>query len=128
MIPGSGRSPGEENGYRLQYSCLGNPMDREAWQATVHGVSRVRHNLVTKPPPLESKPFSQVAFSIHNYRTSTSNSFLKFHTKLNVLVKKSGFSKTVLAPNPVSLTDSHTTTKHIAASCSAGSHGASLAV
>ena len=39
-IPGSGRSPGEENGNPLQYSCLGNPMDREAWQATVHRVSK----------------------------------------------------------------------------------------
>ena len=95
LIPGSERAPGEENGYSLQYSCLGNPMDREAWQATVHGVSRVRHNLVTKPLPLESKPFFQVTFSIHDYRISTSNSSLKFHTKLNVLVKKSGFNKTV---------------------------------
>ena len=88
LIPGSERAPGEENGYSLQYSCLGNPMDREAWRATVHGVSRVRHNLVTKPLPLELKPFFQVTFSIHDYRISTSNSSLKFHTKLNVLVKK----------------------------------------
>ena len=36
-IPGSGRSPGEGNGNPLQYSCLGNPMDRGAWPATVHG-------------------------------------------------------------------------------------------
>ena len=36
--PTSGRSPGEGNGNPLQYSCLGNPTDREAWQATVHGV------------------------------------------------------------------------------------------
>ena len=50
-IPGSGRSPGEGNGNSLQYSCLGNPMDRGAWWATVHSVSRVRHDLVTKPPP-----------------------------------------------------------------------------
>ena len=35
-IPGSGRSPGEGNGNPLQYSCLGNPMDRGAWWATVH--------------------------------------------------------------------------------------------
>ena len=35
-VPGSGRSPGEGNGNPLQYSCLGNPMDREAWWATVH--------------------------------------------------------------------------------------------
>ena len=39
-IPGSERSPGEGNGNPLQYSCLGNPMDREAWQATVHGVAK----------------------------------------------------------------------------------------
>ena len=35
----SGRSPGEGNGNPFQYSCLGNPMDREAWQATVQGVA-----------------------------------------------------------------------------------------
>ena len=40
LIPGSGRSPGEGNGNPLQYSCLGNPMDRGAWQATVHGVAK----------------------------------------------------------------------------------------
>ena len=50
-IPGSGRFPGEGNGNQLQYSCLKNPVDRWAWQATVHGVSRVRRDLVTKPPP-----------------------------------------------------------------------------
>ena len=38
-IPGSGRSPEEGNGNPLQYSCLENPMDREAWWATVHGVT-----------------------------------------------------------------------------------------
>ena len=36
-IPGMGRSPGEGNGNPLQYSCLENPMDGEAWWATVHG-------------------------------------------------------------------------------------------
>ena len=46
-----GRSPGEGNGNPLQYSCLENPMDRGAWQATVHGVARVGLDLVTKPPP-----------------------------------------------------------------------------
>ena len=38
-IPGLGRSPGEENGNRLQYSCLENPLDGGAWWATVHQVS-----------------------------------------------------------------------------------------
>ena len=40
LIPGSGRSPGEGNGNPLQYSCLENPMDRGAWWATVHGVTK----------------------------------------------------------------------------------------
>ena len=40
LIPGLGRSPGEGNGDPLQYSCLENPMDRGAQQATVHGVKK----------------------------------------------------------------------------------------
>ena len=39
-IPGSGRSAGEENGNPFQYSCLENPIDKGAWQATVHGVAK----------------------------------------------------------------------------------------
>ena len=42
LIPGWGRSPGEGNGNPLQYSCLENPMDGEAWWATVHGVTKSR--------------------------------------------------------------------------------------
>ena len=44
-IPGSGRSPGEGNGYPLQYSCLENPMDRGAWCAIVHGVAKSQTRL-----------------------------------------------------------------------------------
>ena len=40
LIPGSGRSPGKGNGSTLQHSCLGNPMDRGSWWATVHGVTK----------------------------------------------------------------------------------------
>ena len=40
-FPGSGRSLEEGSGYPLQYSCLENPMDRGAWQATVHGVAKI---------------------------------------------------------------------------------------
>ena len=40
LIPGSGRSSGEGNGNPLQYSCLGNPMEIEAWWATVHGITK----------------------------------------------------------------------------------------
>ena len=49
LIPGSGRSPGEGNGYPLQYSCLGNPTDRGAWRATVHGVSDSQTQLRSVP-------------------------------------------------------------------------------
>ena len=44
-IPGLGRSPGEENGYPLQYSCLENSMDRGAWRATLHGVTKSQTKL-----------------------------------------------------------------------------------
>ena len=47
LILGSGRSPGEGKGNPLQYSCLEDPMDRGVWQATVHGVTRVGHDLAT---------------------------------------------------------------------------------
>ena len=40
LIPALGKSPGEGNGNLFQYSCLENPMDREAWLATVHGVTK----------------------------------------------------------------------------------------
>ena len=46
-IPWLGRSPGEGSGHPLQYSCLGNPMDRGAWRATVHGVARADHDWKT---------------------------------------------------------------------------------
>ena len=44
LIPGSGRSPGEGNGYPLQFSCLENSMNTGAWWATVQGLQRVGHN------------------------------------------------------------------------------------
>ena len=46
-IPGSGRSPGGGNGHPLQYSCLKNPMDRRAWPATVHWVTKSQTQLST---------------------------------------------------------------------------------
>ena len=48
-IPESGRSPGEENDNSLQYSCLGDPMDRGAWWATVHGVAESGTRLSKHP-------------------------------------------------------------------------------
>ena len=48
---------GEGNSNPLQYSCLENPMDGGAWQATVHGVARVGYDLATKPPRRHSTQF-----------------------------------------------------------------------
>ena len=45
LILGSGRSPGEGKDNSVQYSCLGNPMDRGAWRATVHGVTKSQTQL-----------------------------------------------------------------------------------
>ena len=56
LIPGSGGSPRGGNGNPLQYSCLGNPMDRGTWQATVHGVTQ-----------------SQTQLSMHSHRPSGCN-------------------------------------------------------
>ena len=47
-IPGLGRSPGEGNGNPLQYSCLENPLDRGAWWATVHGVTKESDMIATE--------------------------------------------------------------------------------
>ena len=50
-IPGLGGFPGEGNGKPLKYSCLVNPIDRGAWQASVHRVAGVGQELATTPPP-----------------------------------------------------------------------------
>ena len=69
----SGRSPEEGNGNPLQYSCLGNPMDRGAWWATVHGVARVGHDLTTKPPP----PYVQTQALCQQVTEEVANIFMK---------------------------------------------------
>ena len=62
LIPGSGKSPGEGHGNPSQYSCLENPMDREAWWATILGVAQgqtrlkqLSTHLVCKPNLLQAK-------------------------------------------------------------------------
>ena len=47
LIPGSGRAPGKGNGNPLQYTCLGNPIARGTWQATVHRVAKSQTQLST---------------------------------------------------------------------------------
>ena len=58
LILGLGRSPGEGNAIPLQYSCLENSTDRGAWRATVHGLERVGHDLVSAKPHSFISPFS----------------------------------------------------------------------
>ena len=55
-IPGSRRSPGEGHGNPLQYSCLGNPMDRGGWRATAHGTAELDHNNLPSKSPTPSTP------------------------------------------------------------------------
>ena len=71
LTSGLGRSPGEGNDNPLQYSCLGNSMDRGTWQATVHGVARIEQKLSTKQQQ------KQPAF----YRTGNSYSLIA-HVRL----------------------------------------------
>ena len=58
--------------FSLWYSCLGNPMDRGARQATVHGVARVGHDLATTPPPPSYKTANIQSFLIQKTTTSYS--------------------------------------------------------
>ena len=59
-IPESGRSPGEGNGNPLQYSCLENPMDRGAWEAAVHEVTKSRTQLSDFTSPLRRQAIINV--------------------------------------------------------------------
>ena len=64
LIPGLGRSPEEGNDNLLQYFFLGNPMDRGAWRAIVHGSQRVGHNLATEQQQLQRSALGQFQFFI----------------------------------------------------------------
>ena len=63
-ISGLGRSLGEGNGNPLQYSCLENPMDRGAWQATVHGVAKSWIQLSTHVEKAMTTSSSTLAWKI----------------------------------------------------------------
>ena len=65
LIPGSGRSPGEGNGNPLQYSCLENSMDRGAWRAIVHGVTKSQTRL-------RDSHFTSFLFSLYQRKRSFS--------------------------------------------------------
>ena len=75
-IPGLGRSCGGGNGNSLQYSCLENPMDREAWQATVHGVAKSQSGLNTHT----HTNFIRVSTELGRQMSNTSACFLDIYT------------------------------------------------
>ena len=89
-VPWLGRSLGEGNGNPLQYSYLGNPMDRGAWWAIVRGVPRVGHDLATKsrpqcnmitPPALVNTSFSHIIVVVQllNHIQHFANSWTATH-------------------------------------------------
>ena len=69
-VSGSGRFPRGGPGNPLQYSCMENPMDRGTWWATIHGLTRVRHNLATKPIFLPEESHGQRSLECYNPRGS----------------------------------------------------------
>ena len=78
-IPGLGRSPGRGHGNPLQYSCVENPMDRGAWQATVHGVTKVGQDSATKPPIVLSIILNMtITFSIPREMSELLKAFVSF--------------------------------------------------
>ena len=76
LILGLGRSPGRGNGNPLQYSCLGNPMDRGAWRATVHGVAKESgQDLASKTTTTTTKT-QYFKYTLFHTRLSASCKFL----------------------------------------------------
>ena len=97
LIPGLGRSPAEGNGNPLQHSCLENPIDRGAWQTTVHGASRSGHDSATNTHTSETgwlKSFYPTAYSLWQpcvpWNNTISAAFLfKAHGRISKTQNKS---------------------------------------
>ena len=94
MIPGLGRAPGGESGNPIQHCCSGNPMDRGAWQATVHGVTKSQDTTEKLTLSLFSKlklknKYPSMGGKKISLQTRVWFWFLLFTRKLGVLGKKS---------------------------------------
>ena len=86
LIPRLGRSPGEARGNPLQYSCLENPMDRGAWQATAHGVSKSWTQLSTKHNILSHiSPFNELFHHFKYYILSFLSLSLWWENRMHLL-------------------------------------------
>ena len=79
-IPGLERYPGEGNGKPLQYSCLGNPMDRGTWRATIHGVTKSQARLSTHAwqSPRQESGFLTSSLAFFLSLSEVSVSFLRY--------------------------------------------------
>ena len=91
MIPESGRCPGEGNDNPLQYSYLGNPMDRRAWLGTVHEVSRVIHDLATKQQRVSRNGIAITLFLedvVYTHTHTHTHTHRHTHTKILLKHKK----------------------------------------
>ena len=78
LVPGSERPPGQGNDNPLQYSCLGNPMDRETWQAVVHRVTNSWTLLKLLSTHARSFLYGSTLTSIHDHRKNHSFDYMDF--------------------------------------------------
>ena len=102
-IPGPGRSPGGGHSYPLQCSCLENPMDRGAWRATVHGVTKIEHDrndlALTGPTRVlvRQKP-EEHQHSRDNMKRSQQGEFRSCETQMDIQSPIPFFSRTQASP------------------------------
>ena len=94
LIPGLGRSPGEGTGTPLQYSCLGNPRDEGAWQATVYGIPKSRTRL------------SNFTFTFHMHSKAKQTKMSEFGAEKSYIAGPSKRNGWLVFKNPELLHDS----------------------
>ena len=87
-ILGSGRVPGEGNGNSLQYSCLGNPMDRGAWWATVHGITKESDTT----GQLKNKTMQEYICTFCKYCKSDRVKYPQVNTQVSIFINTSVIS------------------------------------
>ena len=93
-IPGLGRSPGGENAHPLKYSCLGNPMDRRAWWATAHGISK-SWTWLSDWAHARANTHTHTHTHTHKYRTAEAMSELEYWLRtLHIFTRKHYYSIT----------------------------------
>ena len=115
-VPGLRRSPGEGNDNRLHYSYLGNPMGREAWWATVHGVVK-RHNLGTKQRQTNPTITSPLHTNLQTANFQRCECVFGSNKEARTCVITSGMNETAAPPPPTSSPSSVRTSSCLLAQC-----------